>query len=52
MEHAAFDQGLAHPWPSTWMPLLHITDLRAESLYMTVKQEMDQPKKKEPGRGS
>jgi len=49
MEHAAFDQGLAQSLAEHLdAPCYTITDLRAENLYMTVKQEMDQPKKKEP----
>jgi len=48
MEHAAFDQGLAQSLAEHLNgPCYTITDLRAESLYMTVRQEMAQPKAKE-----
>jgi magnesium chelatase subunit D len=48
MEHAAFDQGLAQALAEHLSgPCYTITDLRAESLYMAVRQEMDQPKKTE-----
>jgi magnesium chelatase subunit D len=48
MEHAAFDQGLAQALAEHLDgPCYTITDLRAESLYMTVRQAMDQPKPKE-----
>ena len=48
MEHAAFDQGLAQSLADHMKaPCYTITDLRAESLYMTVKQEMGQPKSKD-----
>ena len=48
MEHAAFDQGLAQALAEHLDgPCYTITDLRAESLYLTVRQEMVQPKKKE-----
>ncbi len=48
MEHAAFDQGLAQSLADHMKaPCYTITDLRAESLYLTVKQEMGQPKPKD-----
>ena len=48
MEHAAFDQGLAQSLADHMKaPCYTITDLRAESLYMTVKQEMSQAKPKD-----
>lgn len=48
MEHAAFDQGLAQSLAEHLNgPCYTITDLRAESLYITVRQEMAQPKPKE-----
>ncbi len=48
MEHAAFDQGLAQSLADHMKaPCYTITDLRAESLYLTVKQEMGLPKPKE-----
>ena len=43
MEHAAFDQGLAQQLADHLeAPCYTITDLRAESLYLAVKQEMRQ----------
>jgi Mg-chelatase subunit ChlD len=48
MEHAAFDQGLAQSLADHLKaPCYTITDLRAENLYLTVRQEMDQNKPKE-----
>jgi len=48
MEHAAFDQGLAQSLAEHLKaPCYTITDLRAENLYMTVRQEMGQPKPKD-----
>jgi magnesium chelatase subunit ChlD-like protein len=45
MEHAAFDQGLAQQLAENLdCPCYSITDLRAESLYMAVKQEINQGK--------
>ncbi len=42
MEHAAFDQGLAQELANNLeAPCLTLTDLRAESLYYAVRQEMD-----------
>jgi magnesium chelatase subunit D len=42
MEHAAFDQGLAQALADHLMaPCYSLTDLKAESLYQTVRQEMD-----------
>ena len=44
MEHAAFDQGLAQALADHLeAPCYTITDLKAESLYQTVRQEMDKP---------
>jgi magnesium chelatase subunit D len=41
MEHAAFDQGLAQSLADHLeCPCYTITDLRAESLYQTVRQEI------------
>lgn len=41
MEHAAFDQGLAQDLANHLKaPCYNLTDLRAESLYYTVRQEM------------
>ena len=46
MEHAAFDQGLAQALAEHLQcPCYTITDLKAESLYLTVRQEMGQGKK-------
>ena len=43
MEHAAFDQGLAQPLADHLdAPCYTITELKAESLYLTVRQEMGQ----------
>jgi len=43
MEHAAFDQGLAQALAEHLnAPCYTITELRAESLYLAVKQEMHQ----------
>jgi magnesium chelatase subunit D len=45
MEHAAFDQGLAQQLAEhLGAPCYTITDLRAESLYLAVRQEMSQTK--------
>lgn len=45
MEHAAFDQGLAQTLADHLdAPCYTITDLRADNLYMTVRQEMAQVK--------
>ena len=45
MEHVAFDQGLAQQLADHLdAPCYAITDLRAESLYLAVKQEMNQVK--------
>lgn len=45
MEHAAFDQGLAQELADHLSaPCYTITDLKAESLYLTVRQEMNQVK--------
>jgi magnesium chelatase subunit ChlD-like protein len=45
MEHAAFDQGLAQTLADHLAcPCYTITDLKAENLYMTVRQEMRLPK--------
>jgi Mg-chelatase subunit ChlD len=45
MEHAAFDQGLAQQLADHLeAPCYTINDLRAESLYQTVRQEMSQTK--------
>jgi magnesium chelatase subunit D len=45
MEHAAFDQGLAQQLAEHLdAPCYTITDLRAESLYLAVRQEMSQTK--------
>ncbi len=45
MEHAAFDQGLAQALADHLdCPCYTITDLKAESLYMTVRQEIAQVK--------
>jgi len=45
MEHAAFDQGLAQALADHLeAPCYTITDLRAESLYFTVRNEMAQTK--------
>jgi Mg-chelatase subunit ChlD len=47
MEHAAFDQGLAQSLADHLdAPCYTITDLHAESLYMTVRNEMGVPKTK------
>ena len=46
MEHAAFDQGLAQALAEHLdCPCYTITDLKAESLYLTVRQEMGQGSK-------
>jgi Mg-chelatase subunit ChlD len=46
MEHAAFDQGLAQQLAEHLnAPCYTITDLRAESLYLAVRQEMGQERK-------
>ena len=43
MEHAAFDQGLAQSLADHLKaPCYTITDLKAESLYVTVQQEIRQ----------
>jgi Mg-chelatase subunit ChlD len=48
MEHAAFDQGLAQSLADHLKaPCYTITDLRAESLYLAVRQEMEQAKPKD-----
>jgi Mg-chelatase subunit ChlD len=45
MEHAAFDQGLAQALADNLKsPCYTITDLKAESLFVTVQQEMRQVK--------
>ncbi|MEA4906513.1 MAG: VWA domain-containing protein [Chloroflexi bacterium] len=45
MEHAAFDQGLAQALADHLQaPCYTITELKAENLYMAVRQEMDQVK--------
>ncbi len=45
MEHAAFDQGLAQTLADNLLaPCYTITNLKAESLYQTVRQEMAQVK--------
>ena len=47
MEHAAFDQGLAQSLADHLKaPCYTITDLRAESLYLTVRNEIAAPKPK------
>jgi len=47
MEHAAFDQGLAQKLADHLeSPCYALSDLKAESLYHTVRQEMSAPKKK------
>jgi Mg-chelatase subunit ChlD len=44
MEHAAFDQGLAQALADNLdSPCYTLTDLKAESLYQTVRKEMDKP---------
>jgi magnesium chelatase subunit D len=43
MEHAAFDQGLAQTLADNLdAPCYTITELKAENLYMAVRQEMRQ----------
>ena len=45
MEHAAFDQGLAQSLADHLKsPCYTITDLKAESLFVTVQQEINQGK--------
>jgi magnesium chelatase subunit D len=47
MEHAAFDQGLAQQLADHLKaPCYSLSDLKAESLYNTVRDEMAKPVKK------
>jgi len=47
MEHAAFDQGLAQQLADHLKaPCYALSDLKAESLYNTVRDEMAKPGKK------
>jgi magnesium chelatase subunit D len=47
MEHAAFDQGLAQQLANHLKaPCYALSELKAESLYHTVRQEMSAPQKK------
>ncbi|HTX79665.1 MAG TPA: hypothetical protein VMC62_08355, partial [Longilinea sp.] len=49
MEHAAFDQGLAQALADHLKaPCYTITDLKAENLYMTVRQEMVHAQSNQP----
>ncbi len=51
MEHAAFDQGLAQALADNLdAPCYTITDLKAENLYMAVRQEMRQVNAGDPGK--
>lgn len=46
MEHASFDQGLAQSLADHLKaPCYSLTELKAENLYHTVKQEMNEPRK-------
>lgn len=52
MEHAAFDQGLAQALADHLKaPCYALTDLKADSLYRTVRQEMDSVQKKKAESG-
>jgi len=47
MEHAAFDQGLAQQLANRLKaPCYALSELKAENLYHTVKEEMAKPTKK------
>ncbi|MBI3152191.1 MAG: hypothetical protein HYZ21_08665, partial [Chloroflexi bacterium] len=47
MEHAAFDQGLAQQLADHLeAPCYSLSELKAESLYNTVRDEMSKPSKK------